>query len=82
MFIRKTRITHQKTGQTYFNYQLVESYRTNCGPRQRILLNLGPNLNLDKQKLKILANRIEEIIKNIESFIEIEEEIEQLAQKL
>ena len=81
MFIRKTRITHQKTGQTYFNYQLVESYRTNCGPRQRILLNLGPNLNLDKQKLKILANRIEEIIKNIESFIEIEEEIEQLAQK-
>ena len=81
MFIRKTRITHQKTGQTYFNYQLVESYRTNCGPRQRILLNLGPNLNLDKQKLKILANRIEEIIKNIESFIEVEEEIEQLAQK-
>ena len=62
MFIRKTRILNRKTKKTYFNYQLVEAFRTERGPRQRILLNLGADLDLNKEDCKLLANRIETIV--------------------
>ena len=61
MFIRKTHLVNRETKKSYFNFQLVESIRTERGPRQRILLNLGSHLDLDKQECKLLANRIEEI---------------------
>lgn len=81
MFIRKTRIPNRKTGKSYFNFQLVESYRTERGPRQRILLNLGHHLDLDKRELKSLANRIEEILKGVDSLFAVEDKIEHPAQK-
>jgi len=81
MFIRKTKITNAATKKIYWNYQLVESYRTERGPRQRILLNLGPDLDLDSQGCKELANRIEEILKGIQRLLCPEETIENLAQK-
>lgn len=62
MFIRKTRKQDPVSKKPYFTYQLVESIRTARGPRQRILLNLGSQLDLDKEELKLLANRIEEIV--------------------
>ena len=81
MFIRKTHIPGRDKEKTYFNYQLVESYRTDRGPRQRILLNMGPNLDLDKAELKTLANRIEEILKGMNTLFSNDDKIEQLAQK-
>lgn len=81
MFIRKTKITHPVTKKVYWNFQLVESYRTERGPRQRILLGLGADLNLDTQECKALANRIEELLKGIQSLIAPVENIELLAQK-
>ena len=81
MFIRKTRIPKLETGKSYFNFQLVESYRTERGPRQRILLNLGPDLDLEKPELKSLANRIEEILKGVVSLFAVDDKIESLAQK-
>ena len=62
MFIRKTRKIDPKTKKPYFFFQLVESFRTERGPRQRILLNLEASLNLDATQIKALANRIEEIV--------------------
>jgi len=80
MFIRKTRKKDPITKKEYFNYQLIESYRTERGPRQRILLNLGSipdELSADDRKL--LANRIEELLAGIQSFLPSPPIIERLA---
>jgi len=81
MFIRKTRILNRKTQKYYYNFQLVESLRTERGPRQRILLNLGTGLDLDQQECKELANRIENIITGNQEFFSPSEKIEKLAQE-
>src|SRR5260221_10233489 len=80
MFIRKTRILNRETQKSYFNFQLVESVRTARGPRQRILLNLGADLDLDSQECKLLANRIEAIISGQQELIDTSEKIEKFAQ--
>ena len=81
MFIRKTHILNRETHKSYFNFQLVESFRTERGPRQRILLNLGADLDLDKQECKILANRIEELSKGVNPLMPSPEKIERLAEQ-
>jgi transposase len=80
MFIRKTKKIDPKNGRPYFLLQLVESFRTEKGPRQRVLMNLGVDLGLDAKELKELANRIEDIISGQQSLILIPEKIETLAQ--
>ena len=80
MFIRKKCKKDKKTNKTYSVYQLVESVRTEKGPRQRILLHLGVNLELSDGDLKDLANRIEELTTGNVSFIDYPKHIEQLAQ--
>ncbi len=78
MFIRKARRKDPQSGSTYFYHQLVESYRTPKGPRQRTLLNLG-KLDLDSKDLKILAQRIEELLHGQHPMFGPSEEIEKLA---
>jgi hypothetical protein len=78
MFIRKARKIDRTTGIKYIYHQLVESYRTPNGPRQRILLNLG-RLDLDKDQLRILAERIDEILKGKQRIFRVSQEIESLA---
>lgn len=82
MFIRKTPKKDPATGKRYFTFQLVESVRTERGPRQRILLNLGPELNLSDEDRKLLANRIEERLVGGESLFGYPPHIEQLAEAL
>jgi len=60
---------------------LVESVRTERGPRQRILLNLGANFTAPEEQWKDLANRIEEIITGQERLFAYPEEIENLARR-
>jgi len=60
MFIRIVRKQQRGSRQVYHYHQLVESVRTQRGPRQRILLNLG-TLEIPSSEWKELANRIEEI---------------------
>lgn len=81
MFIRKTHILNRETQKSYWNFQLVESIRTERGPRQRILLNLGTDLDLNDQERKTLANRIEEILKGVLSIFPMSEKIEEYAQR-
>ena len=78
MYIRKVRKTDPKSGKTYFYHQLVESYRTPKGPRQRTLLNLG-RLELEKDELKFLADRIEDLLIGQLPLLEVPERIETLA---
>jgi transposase len=81
MFIRKTHIRNRANQKSYWNFQLVESIRTERGPRQRILLNLGVDLDLNDLERKELANRIEEILGKISSILPRSEKIEKYAQK-
>ena len=81
MFIRKTHILNRDTQKSYWNFQLVESIRTERGPRQRILLNLGSDLDLSDQERKELANRIEELLKGVLSIFPVSGKIEEYAQK-
>ena len=81
MFIRKCIKIDKVTGKKYFFYQLAESVRTERGPRQKILLNLGANLEIEPEETKLLANRIEEIIDRINPLIAYPEHIETLAER-
>jgi len=58
MFIREYRTKNKKTGKIYIKHQLVESYRTGAGPRQRIVMNLG-KINLKKSDWRRLAFALE-----------------------
>lgn len=80
MFIRKTRKLDPITKKAYFTFQLVESIRTERGPRQRILLNLGSDLELSQQELKEVADRIEQILSGQTILILPDPKIERLAQ--
>ena len=62
MFIRKVPHKNKKNRKEYYTYKLVDSIRTERGPRQRDVLNLGVDFDLPKEQWKDLANCIEEII--------------------
>jgi transposase len=61
MFIReiKKRFSKGNIKYEYSQYRLVESVRTERGPRQHTLLNLG-TLSIPAEQLKVLANLIEQ----------------------
>ena len=62
MFIRAVEHKDKKNNRTYRTYKLVDSVRTERGPRQRTVLNLGTDFKLPKEHWKELANCIEEIV--------------------
>lgn len=81
MYIRKTTHNDKKNKKEYQTFKLVESIRTERGPRQRILLNLGTNFSLPKEQWKDLANRIEEIITGQDKLFSYPKNIETLANR-
>jgi len=80
MFIRAS-IQKKKTQTEYKTFKLVESFRTERGPRQRTVLNLGAGFDLPEAQWKDLANRIEEIITRQEPIFTYAPEVEKLAGK-
>jgi len=58
MFIREYRTKNKKSGKVYIKHQLVESYRTEKGPRQRVVMNLG-KLKLPRSEWRKLAFSLE-----------------------
>ena len=70
MFIRKVNHKNKKNRQEYYTYKLVDSIRTERGPRQRVILNLGVDFDLPIEQRKDLANCIEEIITGQKSLID------------
>lgn len=61
MYIKKIKKRNGRTKQVYEYLHLVESIRTDKGPRQKLILNLGP-LDIAPEDYEILAKRIEEIL--------------------
>jgi len=80
MYIKKTLKKDPKNQKTYAAFHLVESTRTDRGPRQRVLLYMGSELNLPEEQHKLLAQCIDDIIKNVQVLFPYPEEVEKLAQ--
>ena len=81
MFIRRVSHKNRKNRKEYCTYKLVESIRTERGPRQRDVLNLGVNFDLPKEQWKNLANCIEEIITGQLPLIDYSKVIRTLARR-
>jgi len=81
MFIRKAIKKDSKNGKPYSSYYLVESIRTDKGPRQKVLLYMGSEIDLPQAEHNILAQRIEEIVLGQQHLIPYSEVVECLAQK-
>lgn len=78
MFIRK--ITQKKNGENYYSYRLVESIRTEKGPRQRVLLSLGADFNVPQADWKILCGILTEKLSKQPSVVQrIDTEFEAIA---
>jgi len=80
MFIRKTTKTDHKSGKKYSAYYLVESTRTEKGPRQKVLLYMGSEIDLPEEQHKLLVQCIEESIAGQQPLIPYSESVERLAQ--
>lgn len=81
MFIRRVPHKNKKTLKSYYTYKLVESVRTERGPRQRDILNLGVDFDLPKDQWKDLANCIEGIITGQKPLFDYRRKIQSLAAK-
>ena len=80
MFIRRVTVTNGITKKKYSYLNLVESVRTENGPRQRLILNLG-DLPIDPSQYKALARRVEDILTGRRSLFEVDQEIERYAKE-
>ena len=81
MFIRRVPHKNRKTRKEYYTYKLVDSIRTERGPRQRDILNLGVGFDLPKEQWKDLANCIEQKITGQKTLIDYPKEIKTLARR-
>lgn len=79
MFISRVLHKDSKSRREYHTYKLLESVRTERGPRQRMVLNLGADFSLAEDQWKDLANRVEEIITGQNPLFSYPEEVESLA---
>jgi transposase len=80
MFLRRT-TQKDELGRRYHTFKLVESFRTQRGPRQRDVLNLGSSFSLPRDQWKALADRVETIITGQSTFLPVSKKIEALAQR-
>jgi len=78
VFIKRVSKTNGRTKKKYSYLHLVESIRTEQGPRHRLVLNLG-DLKIDKSQWPTLARRIEDILIGRRSLFEVDQDIEQHA---
>jgi len=62
MFIRRTKTRTTLSGEHYYSYRLVDTFRVAERVRQRTLLNLGSGFSLPSEQWKPLAQRIEQIV--------------------
>jgi transposase len=78
MYVKKVRKRNGKTNKIYEYIHLVENIRTEKGPRQRLVLNLG-NLDIYSTQYKAFAKRVEDILTGQRSFIELDTGLEKQA---
>jgi transposase len=80
MFITKVIHKDKANRKEYHTFKLLESVRTERGPRQRMVLNLGADFSLAEEHWKDLANRIEEIVTGQHPLFSYSEQVESRAE--
>jgi hypothetical protein len=78
MFIRAVTSRDRTSGTVYTAHQLVESYRSERGPRQRVVMYLGA-LDLPKAQWRALAAILETRITGQTGFFEGEPSLQAIA---
>ena len=78
MFIRTYKTKNKKTGTEYITHRLVESYQTEKGPRQRIVMHLG-ELSLPQSEWRKLATALEARLSGQTSLFTIDPQIDTIA---
>ena len=81
MFIRRTRTSSRKTGDSYETFRLVEAVREGKTVKQRTILNLGAHFDVLQADWAALAARIDEILHGQFGFLGVSEQIEAVAQR-
>ncbi len=80
MYIKKVKKSNKKSSKVYEYLHLVENIRTEKGPRQRLILNLG-SLDIPAEQYKELANCIESMLTGQNALFSSDPTIETLAAK-
>ena len=80
MYIKKVRKSNPNSRKVYEYLHLVENIRTEKGPRQRLVLNLG-TIDVPPDQYKELANCIEAMLTGQQQLFAADPEIEKHAQK-
>ena len=62
MFIRRTQTRSTDSGDQYYSFRLVDTYRAAGRVRQRTLLNLGSGFAVPSEQWPALTQRIEQIV--------------------
>lgn len=78
MYIRETLTHNKKLNTTYKKHQLIEAIRTEKGPRQRVILELG-TLTLPKSEWRKLAAVLEARLAGQDSLFEEDPDLAQVA---
>jgi len=78
MFIKEIKKRNKHYDKEFISHRLVESYRSERGPRHRTILNLG-QLKIPREQWKALADTIEAKLSGQQTLYPIEEMIETLA---
>jgi transposase len=80
MYIKKVRKSNRNSKKVYEYLHLVENVRTDKGPRQKLILNLG-TLDLPAEQYKELANCIEAMLTGQKQLFSPDPDIEKHARK-
>jgi transposase len=80
MYIRKVQKRNRGSPKIYEYLHLIENVRTENGPRQRLILNLG-DINISEDEYKELANCIEGFLVGQEQLVSSDPMIEKIARK-
>ena len=78
MFIRAVSSRDRTTGTLYTSHQLVESYRSERGPRQRVVMYLGA-LDLPKTQWRALAAALEAKLTGQAGLFEVDPSLQTIA---
>jgi len=78
MFIREVKKHNKGHEKEFISHRLVESYRTEKGPRQRVILDLG-RLTIPRSQWKALADAIEAKVSGQRLLFAVDPEIDELA---
>jgi len=81
VFVKKVRKQNGVTKKYYEYLHLVESVRTEKGPRQRLILNLG-NLDILPSQYQAFAKRVEDILTGQRSIVGLDQLLEKSAREV